>query len=54
MGYWATRRGDYGNHASTMKRISCVALQRGCHLLEQTPTGRIVIQHFRVNRLCLN
>ena len=32
MGYWATRRGDYCDPASTMKRISCVALEAGCHL----------------------
>ena len=32
MGYWAKRRGDYGNLVSTIKRISCVALEAACHL----------------------
>ena len=32
MGYWAIRRRYYGDLASTMKRISCVALEAACHL----------------------
>ena len=28
----ATSRWDYGNLASTMKRISCIVLEAGCHL----------------------
>ena len=44
----------YRNLTSEMEKISCLALEAGCHLLEKTPSRRIMIVNLNVNPSCLN
>ena len=53
-GFVGNKGAGYGNLASEPKRISCVAMEAGCHLSEQNLTRRIVTQNLRVNPIGLN